>query len=106
MISKETFINIMERLEALDKKMDAVDVAMKNLNNDFCCFYLTEPFDITLDILAETFNDKDEWLSYLVFERDWLRNFKMGDVRTAWGAPIDLSDWGKVYDFLVKNMED
>ena len=36
MISKETFVNIMKRLETLDKNMEAVDVALTNLSPDFC----------------------------------------------------------------------
>ena len=39
MISKETFVEVMNKLETLDKKMNDVDVAMKALSPDFCTRY-------------------------------------------------------------------
>lgn len=104
MIAKETFVKTMEQLRALDKKMDAVDSAMKELEPDFCGFYITSIFDITLNVLQEAMGDTEEWISYCVYEKDWLRDFKIGDVtimRDGIEENIDLSTWEKVYDFLV-----
>lgn len=107
MISKNTFVNIMKRLEALDNKMDKVDAAFKELSPDFCGFYLPECLDIVIAALSEVFNDKEsDWLGYLVYELNFLNNFKMGMVTDKDNSPIDLSTWGEVYDFLIKNMEE
>ena len=106
MISKECFVKTMERLEALDKKMDAVDSAFKELNHDFCGFYITDIFDITIDLLEEMFGDTEtNWIGYFVWERNWLHNFKLGDI-TVYDKPIEINDWGDVYDFLISNIED
>lgn len=101
MISKETFVSTMERLQNLDKKMDAVDKAFKALDSDFCSFYITSIFDTTFDLLKEAMNDKDGWIGYFVYERDWLRDFKLGDVEVN-GEPVKIYSWGDVYDFIVK----
>lgn len=101
MISKETFVNTMERLQNLDKKMDAVDKAFKALDSDFCSFYITSIFDTTFDLLKEAMNDKDDWIGYFIYERDWLRDFKLGDVEVN-GEPVKIYSWGDVYDFIVK----
>lgn len=106
MISKETFVNIMNRLEALDGKMDAADAALKELSPDFCGLYITEPFDIIVDLLRDIFKDQErDSLGYFVYELDFLRKFKIGCV-TEDGEPIDLSTWDKVYDHMIDIMEE
>lgn len=98
MISKETFVNIMNRLEIIDKKMDKVDAALKELSHDFCGFYVPECVDIVMDILYDSFNDKDRWLDYFVYELDFLHNKDDNEVYA--------DTWDKVYDFLIASMED
>lgn len=106
MISKENFVETMEQLEALDEKMNAVDSAFKELNGDFCGFYITDVFDITVSLLEEMFNDKENgWLSYFVWERDWLHDFKLGDI-AVYDEPVEINGWEDVYDFLVSCMEE
>lgn len=58
-------------------------------------------FDITIDILQEVMNDKDDWLMYFVYERDWLRDMKLGDV-TVGDEPIQIKTWEDVYDFITE----
>lgn len=103
MISKETFVDVMNRLEVLDKKMDNVDVALKELSSDFNGLYIPQVFDIVLDILSDVFEDKNNWIPYFVFDLDWLHSYDHDSV-TVGDEPIDLSTWGKVYDFLIGNM--
>lgn len=100
MISKETFVNTMNKLQDLDKKMDAVDKELKALDSDFCSFYVTSIFNTTFDLLKEAIGDKDDWIGYFVYERDWLRDFKLGDVEVN-GEPVKIYSWGDVYDFIV-----
>jgi hypothetical protein len=106
MISKNTFVQVMTRLEDLDKKMDKVDNALRDLSPDFGGLYVPEIIDIVVDLLEDVFNDKkDSWLSYPVFDLNWLHDHILGDIEEN-GEPVDLSSWDKVYDFLIKNMED
>ena len=106
MISKEVFVETIEQLEDLDNRMDAVDSAMKDLNPDFCGFYVTDVFDVTINLLEEVFNDKENgWLAYFIYERDLLHNFKLGDV-TINDEPVEINNWENVYDFLISCMEE
>lgn len=104
MISKEAFINTMKHLENLNTKMARVDSALKGLCEDFCGFYITDIFDIVINLLEEVFHDQEEWIGYFVFEEDWLHVFKIGDVIVN-DVPVIIDDCGDVYDFLIVNME-
>ena len=97
MISKETFVKTINDLKSLDARMDAVDRAFKNLNPDFCGFYVTEVFDVVLDLLAEAMDDEEGWISYFV----WLKDFNIGDVEVH-GVPVVINSWEDVYDFIVE----
>ena len=99
MISKETFVNTMNSLMELEKKMDAVDSAFKALDRD-CGFYMTEPTSIIISLLTECMEDENEWLAYFVWERDWLRNMYLGAVSVN-GDPVKVEDWADVYDFIM-----
>ena len=104
MITKETFVNTMERLKDLDERMDAADAAFKKLSPDFCSFYILDIFDIALEVLKEAMNDKNNWIAYFVYERDWLRDMKLGDIEVN-GEPVKIDSWGDVYDFIVNEKE-
>ena len=103
MISKDTFVKVMTKLEALDKKMDNVDVAMKALSSDFCGFYIPEVVDLVMTTMESAFEDTRGWLSYFVFDLDWLHDYKERTVLVN-DMPVDVSTWDKVYDFLIWNM--
>ena len=45
MISKETFIKTIERLEDLSNRMDVADRAMRGLCEDFGSFYICDAFN-------------------------------------------------------------
>lgn len=105
MISKETFIKTIERLEDLSNRMDVADRAMRGLCEDFGSFYICDAFNITTDVLSEIFNDKEnDWLGYFIWEHDWLHKFELGDIVIG-GYSVKIENWGDVYDFLVANME-
>ena len=105
MISKEVFIEVMERISNLDMKMNRVDAALNELCPDFCGLYIPETSDIISDLLTEVFNDKDGWINYCMYDLNYLTTYHDGMVTDANNVVIDLSSWGKVYDFLIKNME-
>lgn len=105
-ISKRLFVDTMNGLRDYDRKMDVVDTAIKELDKDFGGLYITAPFDLIMPVLEGVFHDeKSGWLSYLVYEKNWLEECKPGDVTDENDEEIDLSTWDKVYDFLVKEME-
>ena len=105
MISKELFVKTMERLKSLDEKMNAVDDALHELSPDFCSFYVPELTDIVVDLLKGIFNDKNNRLDYFVYEKDFLRVLRPDDAKVD-NQHVDFASWDKVYDFLIKNMEE
>ena len=106
MISKGRFVSTMERLQEVERKMDKVDEALYDLSPDFGGFHIPDVLEITLDVLVDIFNDKNDWIDYFINELDFLKDYKMGCVRDGNDVPIDLSTWDKVYDFLIENMEE
>ena len=105
MISKELFVQTMERLEKLERKMNNVDEALHELSPDFCGFYIPETIDVVVDLMRDVFKDKNDWLGYFIYEQDFLNTLQSNDVQVV-GVPVDLTSWDKVYDFLIKNMEE
>lgn len=101
MITKKTFVDTMNKLQELDEKLNTVDVALKNLSPDFGGLYIPDFFDITIDLLQEVMNDKDDWLMYFVYERDWLKDIELGDI-TVEDEPIQIETWEDVYDFITE----
>lgn len=104
MISKKTFVNTIKRLEIFEDKVNAVDEALRDLSPDFGGIYLPQPTAIMIDLLSEMFKDEEGWLSYFIYERDWLLDFKLGDIMIN-DEKIKIENWGDVYDFLIANME-
>ena len=44
-----------------------------------------------VDLLEYTMNDKDEWISYFVYELDCGKRYKEGAIKNADGSPIPLA---------------
>ena len=101
MIAKKTFVDTMNKLQKLDEKLNAVDIALKDLSPDFGGLYIPDFFDLVINILQEVMNDKDDWLMYFVYERDWLKDIELGDI-TVGDEPIQIEAWEDVYDFIAE----
>ena len=104
-ISKQTFVDTMNRLENFDKKVNAVHNALHDIdphNN----FWIFEPLNIIVNFMQELFNDKEGWIDYFIYELDFLHKYEPNSVLDKLSNPIDLSSWDKVYDFLIKNMKE
>ena len=100
MITKRDFINAMDRLDAYEQKAKKLQLAMSEFSDGADVWFPSEPTSIALDILKAELGDEDEWLEYFCFDCDFMREFKLGNVRFD-GRPVELSDWETVYDFLV-----
>lgn len=101
MITKRTFVDSMNKLQDLDEKLNAVDNALKDLSPDFGGLYIPDFFDLVVNILQEAIDDKYDWLMYFTYERDWLKDMKLGDIEVE-GKPIPIETWEDVYDFIIK----
>lgn len=109
MISKEKFVEIIERLKNYNDLQDKIDDLFKsNIDNkemDFmnagsiCIGHET----IVVRLLENIFNDKDT-ISWWLYECNYGRDFSLGDLEVN-GVAIDLSTAEKLYDYLIKEAE-
>ena len=109
MITKQEFVNIINRLRSYNDLQDKIDDLFKeNIDNkeaDFmnagsiCIGHET----IVVKLLENMFNDKDT-ISWWIYECNYGRDFSLGDLEVN-GVEIDLSTAEKLYDYLIKEME-
>lgn len=109
MISKEEFIEIIDRLKETDDIKTQVNRIIRN-STDSCLSDFTDAGsimicheDLVVKLLENMFNNNDV-ISYWLYERNYGRDYKTGDI-TDNGKKINLSTPGKLYDYLIKSME-
>lgn len=110
MISKQEFVNIINRLRNYNDLQNKIDELFEeNIDNremDFmnagsiCIGHET----IVVRLLENIFNDKNT-ISWWLYECDYGRDFSLGDLEDN-GIEIDLSTPEKLYDYLKKEMEE
>ena len=74
------------------------------LPNDFISLYDNSRITNKLfEILKVAFNDnhRDSWIEYYIWELDFGKEYKEGSCTNADGSNIDISNAGKLYDFLM-----
>lgn len=110
MISKQEFVNIINRLRNYNDLQNKIDELFEeNIDNremDFmdagsiCIGHET----IVVRLLENMFNDKGT-ISWWLYECDYGRDFSLGDLEDN-GVEIDLSTPEKLYDYLIEEMEE
>lgn len=110
MISKEEFVKIIKRLKDYNDLQDNINELFRdNIDNqemDFmnagsiCVGHET----IVVELLENIFNDKDT-ISWWLYECNYGRDFSLGDLEVD-GVGIDLTTPEKLYDYLIKEMEE
>lgn len=110
MINKKEFVKIINRLrdynDLQNKINELFENCIDNRENDFCnagsiCIGHET---IVVDLLQIMFNDVDT-LNYWLYNCDYGRKFKIG-MMSVDGVDIDLTTPEKLYDYLVKEMEE
>lgn len=108
MITKEEFVNIMDRLKNINDLQNNIDKLIRDSyeyhKNDFmdsagfmvCCE------DIIVDLLEKILNDEAEDISYFMYELDYGRDYQDGSIVEN-GVNIDFSSADKLYDYLIRN---
>lgn len=112
MISKEQFVNIMDRLKGIKDLQDNIDKLIhesyESHMNDFmdsygfmfCCE------DIIVDLLSDMFQDAYEDISYFMYELDYGRDYEDGCITDNDGNVLDYcSSADKLYDYLIEQMK-
>ena len=110
MITKERFVEIINRLEnynKLQEKMNGLfDECIDNKENDFCnAGSICIGHESVVVELLENMFDTD-MISYWIYELDYGREYKDGYVQDGEGNNIDISTLEKLYDYLIKEAEE
>jgi hypothetical protein len=107
-ITKELFIETIDEIkkqhENDSKCTDAFSVI---LPTDFISGYDNHWIqNQLLKIIKISLNDfhKDSWIEYFIYDLDFGKEYKKGMTTNVDGSEIDLSDSGKLYDFLITNI--
>lgn len=108
-ISKEKFVEIINRLKNYNELQDKIDNLFKdnieNRERDFinagsiCIGHES----VVIELLENMFDDKDT-ISWWIYECNYGRDFSLGDLEVD-GIEIDLSTAEKLYDYLIKEAE-
>ena len=106
MINKEEFVDILNKLKESQDRTDKICDGLEHLLDGRPIMTVDYPLiKIITDLLEGIFEDTEEWIQYWLWELDYGKAFKMGDV-TMDGKDIDISGPDKLYEFLIDNMKE
>ena len=104
-LSFESFKNYLDSIRNLWSFEDEMNTVIRTHGGDDCSIWPSGWTDI-LSLLEFIFNDKEEWISYWIYELDWGKEYEDGSILNKNGSVIKLETEKELYDFLLKNMED
>ena len=106
-ISKEEFVDIMNRLREASDLVDKVDELFRksrdNVECDFCNgagLQISHESTVVL-LLRKLLKDDVEDIDYFIYELDYGRKYEHGMITDKNGADIDFSTAEKLYDYLT-----
>ena len=113
MITKQEFVNIINRLRNYNDLQNKIDELFENnIDNQEMGFMNAgsicighEP--VVVKLLENMFNDRGNWISWWLYEQDYGRSVRIDDVfNEEIGKFVDLTTPEKLYDYLIKEMEE
>ena len=109
MISKEKFVEIINRLKSYNELQNKInDLFKDDIDNKEMDFMNAGSICIghesVVVYLLERMFDTD-MISYFIYELDYGREYKDGHVQDGEGNNIDISTAEKLYDYLIKEAE-
>ena len=107
MIDKLEFISIINELMEVNDFVNETNNKARQLNDAIVSdFFNASSLSIShetivVKLLENMFEDKDNTISWWLYEKDYGRNYKIGDMSVN-DVGIDLTTPEKLYDYLVK----
>ena len=104
-MSKESFCKVMDSYKSMWNFTDE----MNELFDKYKCdgnIYPPVCTETVIDLLEFIFNDKNQWISYWIFELDFGKDYEDGYVKDEHGEVIPLKTTEDLYDLLVRNMKE
>lgn len=106
MITKQEFVDIINKLKEVNDFVNETNDKARKLNDAIISDFFNASSlsisheNIVVDLLENMFNDKDI-LSWWLYDLDYGRKFKIGYLKDKNGIDVDVSDSGKLYDYLI-----
>lgn len=97
MISYEKFSNYLAKLQ---KDYEYMDKVTDILNTDMFYDNLGNSIDVAVDLLRTVMHDTGDWIGYWIYELDFGRKYKSGDVIDVNGVPIPFGSARELYNYL------
>ena len=107
MINKFEFINIINKLKEVNDFVKETNNNARKLHDAIISdFFNASSLSIShetivVKLLENMFDDRDNMISWWLYENDYGRKFKMGSFSVN-NVDIDLTTPEKLYDYLVK----
>lgn len=99
------YINAIKDEEELqDKITDAVSEYNQKQNMSVCLVIPSQDY-VIVDLLAKIMDDKNEWISYWVYELDCGKSYKDGCVTDKDGGIIKLKTIKDLWNLLMSEKE-
>ena len=109
-ISKELFIDIIEKLRDTDETIEAANDLFRNSKNELIKDFtqgsslLICHDDIVVTLLDHMF-DSGDLISWWVFELEYGKKYEKGCIQDKDGNDIEIPTVEKLYDYLVGEQE-
>lgn len=104
MITKKQFIKYMNEFQHLEIIEDEITKAFRKLSSDFNQIHFGRYIDLISSILKDTFNDKNDWISYWIYDLEFGKKYEPNSV-TMNKKPIKMKTAGDLYDVLMENLK-
>ena len=112
MINKTKFVEIINRLKDYYDLQNKIDSLFRDSIENVECDFMNAGSicigheSVVVELLKNIFEDYSDLIPWWIYEYDYGRSFKMGDITEQNGEEIDLTTAEKLYDYLIKNMEE
>lgn len=110
MITKQEFVDIINKLKEVNDFVNETNAKARQLNDAI----ISDFFDasslsishesIVVRLLENMFNDNDI-ISWWIYELDYGRNYRKGCIQDGKGKNINISTPEKLYDYLIKQVD-
>ena len=107
MITKNEFVEIIERLKATEDTVNQINDILNNcrdrVESEFTRGYslMVCHDDIVVKLLDNMFDT--DMISWWIYETEYGARYTEGCVQEADGTNIDVSNASKLYDYLIEN---
>jgi len=103
-MTKQKFKQFLLELMDIKKNEDELNEVLKKFNPDFNHIYFSRHETLIVDLLKEAMDDKYEWISYFLYERDGKFTTKK-IISDKNGKKIPFDNMDDLYDLITNNSE-